>query len=895
MINHSHIFHLTNFCGRSDKEKRLLFEHIADHLCGPAAAPVAATARHAQPSVQQKLQLAQQKQQHHHQKQLSTACGILLMFTEEQDSTVRNFAEEQLHRIVRANEHTAITRLLYDFHYELLKNGHQRSLRVALALFGAYMARIRQRKAKAYATVLAPLLALVARRSETAVLEALEVFVRQFAEYLLGALHDNEVRRLVDVFLSDVTAECAVKRRCAAQNVAHIVQQARLRPALARHAVNRALEQLVQSAQPANLCGVLGFLRVFLPVAVEWICAGVGMDVAGFRVRVCELFDMCVQFVCDPESGHSVINAALEVIVVVTSVDVVRRLELAQMLTSVEQQQTVQKRNSLRQQWHRSSTAQVTLATPEALTVTMVNEETVSRESDMSLPKVEDIASSKVSPQPSESIGSMITSLLSQTSTEKVTKFFNRRADSLPATPLLASPSAGPQSLLLVRQPDDINDDDGGGSDDRSIQSLGGGSMASQMSASFSELNLSEDLPLGAQSSAAGSMEFEFTTPVGGDNEDGGRTPNRSTETPTSAIVDPMRDADVVRHDQITRACRLIASKFLLTGQRGQLHSDAAVRVSVKNLALQVLCNCVRMRPRIFLEPVTNADTERRQSSEVQSDECSDECVDAADVALPLIEEKPQDNDVVQENASTVKPQLLHIIDDHFGQDEMDVVNVMCLEQLEQSPNVSDISEPEIMSPAEIEGQTIETIYTTELPEPASKCIASQQDLTDLLLYLNDSDPMLRGNLVLLLGHFIDAVFNTQYQSIETFSAGLITFDRLLQAIFVGLVDDSHIVVKQALIAIELVLVQLMRWSAPVHFESGGEQWPKSVLSETSLNGDGGSVHLVELVLDRLRSVIDNKYWVVQCKYCELIGSLRFEEMDWQVGGDKRQVIEVSA
>lgn len=38
----------------------------------------------------------------------------------------------------------------------------------------------------------------------------------------------------------------------------------------------------------------------------------------------------------------------------------------------------------------------------------------------------------------------------------------------------------------------------------------------------------------------------------------------------------------------------------------------------------------------------------------------------------------------------------------------------------------------------------------------------------------------------------------------------------------------------------------------------------------------------------------NNKYWVVQCKYGELIARLDFELIGWHVGDDERQVIEVS-
>lgn len=47
-------------------------------------------------------------------------------------------------------------------------------------------------------------------------------------------------------------------------------------------------------------------------------------------------------------------------------------------------------------------------------------------------------------------------------------------------------------------------------------------------------------------------------------------------------------------------------------------------------------------------------------------------------------------------------------------------------------------------------------------------------------------------------------------------------------------------------------------------------------------------------VLEQLQLVFANKYWVVQCKYSELIARLNYAEIEWHVGEDERHVIEVS-
>lgn len=567
--------------------------------------------------------MLQQQQLHQHHKRLSAAAGLLLMFVEDEDATVRMAADEQLHRIVRANEHTASTRLLYDFYYELLKNGHHRSLRTAMQLFGAHMPLIRQRKTRAYAVALVPWFAQVARRPETGVLEQLEEFVRDFARYLLGALHDNDVRRLVEVFAADTTDECAVRRRCAAQNVCHLVgrAQGRQRATLARQVLLRATDRLVAApptrATAANLIGGFGFLRVFLPEALGWLCApdngGGGIDLAALQLRVCELFDLCVHVACGTDaaggavgSSHSVINAALEVLVVITGEDAVRQLRLGGVLTSVRQQELMQKRNStLRQLWQRNascSAAAMVVASAADNCVSVPDKQTAKSadrtaqcEPVVARPSVP-LATVTVSTPP-ESIGSFITSLLSPANTDKVTKFFGKRNTvvGLEQTSPLASPSSIVRQLNDCTTTDAADAADAPDDDRHSLGNLSSSATSrSNLSAAFSELNLSDELPsVTALSSAGGSMDFEFAMTTPTDATPTQRSPTAVIDETAGEVAHTPDGSGAtvaanVTQDMLTSASRRIAGKFLLAGQHGRLHSDAAVRVSVKNLAVQV-------------------------------------------------------------------------------------------------------------------------------------------------------------------------------------------------------------------------------------------------------------------------------------------------------------------
>lgn len=164
------------------------------------------------------------------------------MFCEDLDSSVRMNAEEQLYKVIRANEHTNIVRIQSDLYHEIRKNGNMRSLRISLQLLGHYLPAVKQSKAKAYATNLLLCILTVARRTETLVIEALSEFLQSFTSHLEICLSEMEVNQLLDAFILDTaTAECSVKKRCAAQNVVHILGHSRRPKYSSLHVLTKAI------------------------------------------------------------------------------------------------------------------------------------------------------------------------------------------------------------------------------------------------------------------------------------------------------------------------------------------------------------------------------------------------------------------------------------------------------------------------------------------------------------------------------------------------------------------------------------------------------------------------------------------------------------------------------
>lgn len=51
---------------------------------------------------------------------------------------------------------------------------------------------------------------------------------------------------MLQVFMNDTISDCAVKRRCAVQNVINIIENARRKEIIGRHALNKALGKYTQ-------------------------------------------------------------------------------------------------------------------------------------------------------------------------------------------------------------------------------------------------------------------------------------------------------------------------------------------------------------------------------------------------------------------------------------------------------------------------------------------------------------------------------------------------------------------------------------------------------------------------------------------------------------------------
>lgn len=111
-----------------------------------------------------------------------------------------------------------------------------------------------------------------------------------------------------------------------------------------------------------------------------------------------------------------------------------------------------------------------------------------------------------------------------------------------------------------------------------------------------------------------------------------------------------------------------------------------------------------------------------------------------------------------------------------------------------------------------------------------------------------------------------------------------------------GLTDDIHTVVKQSLISFEKILTVLLDFRPHWFYKNAVFMQP--IASDVDcLPTDCGElltpIQLFEEILEKLSLVFENKYWVVQNKYCRFVATINYNAVYEIVGIDKGEVYKV--
>jgi huntingtin len=146
-------------------------------------------------------------------------------------------------------------------------------------------------------------------------------------------------------------------------------------------------------------------------------------------------------------------------------------------------------------------------------------------------------------------------------------------------------------------------------------------------------------------------------------------------------------------------------------------------------------------------------------------------------------------------------------------------------------------------------------LMETSLKMPENK---DCQYVADILLFSSHGDPVLRSNVYAVIGNFIKCIHekNLDYKkaiSKHEFVKDILNFEALIKLLLDGLNDEIHSVVKQTLISWEKCINLLI----PV---MSNEQAIKA------MNG--------------ILMVSNNKYWLVQMKYCDVIVRIDLDRLE---------------
>lgn len=182
---------------------------------------------------------------------------------------------------------------------------------------------------------------------------------------------------------------------------------------------------------------------------------------------------------------------------------------------------------------------------------------------------------------------------------------------------------------------------------------------------------------------------------------------------------------------------RLVCYKFLLAGHDQKLKLDSAVRVSIKNLSLIVLSDCVRIYPQVLLMKLT---VSRRTSV---SDDCRETLFeDLGELCLAETTERKSDE------------VLLDIIPDHFGMSTSSIDEFLS-PLSDSSASSLKTSKVPAKSPNKVPVASRLTVKETQHDMESERL---DQNIEDILLYFNHHDPSLRGNVQSIVGNFIVTV-----------------------------------------------------------------------------------------------------------------------------------------
>lgn len=257
---------------------------------------------------------------------------------------------------------------------------------------------------------------------------------------------------------------------------------------------------------------------------------------------------------------------------------------------------------------------------------------------------------------------------------------------------------------------------------------------------------------------------------------------------------------------------RLISSKFLLLGKPNGLISDKNIRVSIKNLSLNVISNCIKIEPTVLMmtieiDKIKLGKIMHNDSFELSFETSNDNSSNEVTNDFQTNQSKLKTSPTTTYDNPLGNDELLEIKDDHFGECTT-TIQFLLNSPLSKSADDTLISKLKISNSSKnnetnnnskLNNQLEEILSSSEIIEPKitsssgfreSNSISwsmksstlvnknrisgnrneksnedriklspferqQKQFIYDILLFYNHPDPILRGNVQIIVGNFI--------------------------------------------------------------------------------------------------------------------------------------------
>ncbi|XP_053209649.1 huntingtin-like [Panonychus citri] len=188
------------------------------------------------------------------QKFLGIAIETMLACCDDTDADVRSNAGECLNRTIKSNIDCHLNRIHVELYKELKKNGSSRSIRAALTRFAELAYLLKPAKCRPYLVQLIPVLEKIsARTGEDNIQETITLAMKKLMPVLGRYATENEILRLLNCFLSNLSYSLASVRRTAAISLTSICQHSKKPPYFYSWLINNLLKLFHSNQNKLNL------------------------------------------------------------------------------------------------------------------------------------------------------------------------------------------------------------------------------------------------------------------------------------------------------------------------------------------------------------------------------------------------------------------------------------------------------------------------------------------------------------------------------------------------------------------------------------------------------------------------------------------------------------------